>query len=46
MIQVKIFFNVDDCNKWLEDNQDMQILKYYSSGPKYFFIVYEFKVKE
>lgn len=51
MIQVKTFYNESDCNNWLEkidgENEKNQtdtqikILKYYSNGPKYFFIVYD-----
>jgi hypothetical protein len=51
MIQIKTFTSEKSCNEWLakidEENDANQtdtridILKYYSNGPDYFFIVFD-----
>ena len=42
MIQVKTFTNLDAVNIWLRQNDNkVKIIKMYSNGPNYFFVVYE-----
>lgn len=43
-IQIKTFTSEKSCNDWLiaaTEIDNKKILKYYSSGPDYFFIVYK-----
>ena len=42
-IQVKTFNSEKSCNEWLiaASIDNKKILKYYSNGPDYFFVVYE-----
>jgi hypothetical protein len=41
MIQVVTFDKVERVNEWLSSHTELEILKYYSNGPDYFFIVYD-----